>query len=72
MEKFCENCNNLVEKDFEFCPFCSNPLTDKAKELEEKKSVNAQLILIATLIKETNDPETLLLLNKYVKLLKKI
>ncbi len=71
MEKICDNCRNLVEEDFEFCPYCSNPLTDKAKELEDKKAINAQLVMLATLIKEVDDPKVLLALDKYIKLLNK-
>jgi len=71
MQKNCENCEKLVEENFDFCPYCSAPLTEQAKKLEETKAINAQLIMLATLIKETSDPKTLLILDKYVKLLSK-
>lgn len=71
MEKICDNCKNLLEKDFEFCPYCSNPITLGAKRLEEKKAVNAQLVLLFTMLKEANDEKTLKILDKYIKLLSK-
>lgn len=71
MEKVCDNCKNLLEKDFEFCPYCSNPITEKAKELDEKRIVNAELVLLLTMLKEANDEKTLKILNKYIKLLSK-
>ena len=71
MEKICDNCKNLLEKDFEFCPYCCNPITMDAKKLEEKKAVNAQLVLLLTMLKEANDEKTLKILDKYIKLLSK-
>lgn len=71
MDRICENCNKVLDNSFEFCPYCSNPLTESAKKLEETKEINSQLVLLVNLIKETKDPKTLLLLDKYVKMLKK-
>lgn len=71
MDKFCENCNNLLENDFEFCPYCSNPISDKAKKLENDKTINAQLIILATLLREVDDPKTLYTIDKLIKALSK-
>lgn len=31
----CQNCNSEVEEKFSFCPYCSNPLRDKEKEMKD-------------------------------------
>jgi hypothetical protein len=31
----CNNCNSEIEKKFNFCPYCNNPLVDKQDELKE-------------------------------------
>lgn len=71
MDKFCDNCNNLLEEDFEFCPYCSNPISDKAKKLENDKTINAQLVILATLLREVDDPKTLFSIDKLIKALSK-
>lgn len=71
MEKLCDNCNNLLEEDFEFCPYCSNPISDKAKKLENDKTINAQLVILATLLREVDDPKTLFSIDKLIKALSK-
>ena len=71
MDKFCENCNNLLENDFEFCPYCSTPICEKAKKLENDKTINAQLIILASLLREVDDPKTLYTIDKLIKALSK-
>ena len=71
MERFCDNCNNLLEEDFEFCPYCSNPISDKAKKLENDKTINAQLVILANLLREVDDPKTLYSIDKLIKALSK-
>lgn len=70
MENYCVNCKNLLEEDFEFCPYCSTPTTKKAEELDKKKSINAQLELLINLLKEVDDEKTLKIINKYIRALK--
>ena len=67
MKKNCEECGNVVGENFDFCPFCSNPLSDRAKMLEQQKMINAQLVLIAQLVKEIEDPKTLCVLTSIAK-----
>ena len=31
-EKKCNHCNKKVKRDFEFCPYCANPLKDRKKD----------------------------------------
>ena len=69
--KTCENCNNLLENNFEFCPYCSNPISDKAKLLENDKAINAQLIMLASLVREIDDPKALYTIDKMIKALSK-
>jgi len=71
MDKFCEICNNPLNQDFEFCPYCSNPISEKAKKLENDKSINAQLMILASLVREVEDPKTLYTLDKLIKSLGK-
>lgn len=65
--KLCNICNNLTNEDFEFCPYCGAPLTKKAEELENIKSVNAQLVVLANLIREIEDTKSLYIIDKYIK-----
>ena len=67
----CGNCENVLNENFEYCPYCGEPLTKKSKELEDIKTINAQLILLASLIKEIEDTKSLYVLEKYVKKLNK-
>lgn len=67
MSKFCENCENIVNETFEFCPFCSSPLTEKAKKLENDKAINAQLVILASLIREIDDPKALYAIDNLIK-----
>ncbi len=69
MKKFCEVCKSELNENFDFCPFCGEAISKKAKELENQKLINAELVLIANLIKTTTDKKTLELLNKIAKTL---
>jgi len=69
--KTCENCNNVLENNFEFCPYCSTPISEKAKKLENDKTINAQLIMLANLIREIDDPKSLYTIDKMIKALSK-
>jgi len=66
MKKFCKECGCAIEENFEFCPFCGEAISEKAKKLEEQKSVNANLILIANLMDKIEDRKTLKVLNEIV------
>ncbi len=67
MKKICNECGNIMEENFDFCPYCSQPISDRAKMLEKQKAINAQLVLIASLMKEVSDTKTLKILNEYAK-----
>ena len=65
MKKFCKECNYAIEENFEFCPFCGEPITELAQKLEEQKSINANLVFIANLMDKIEDKNTLKILNDY-------
>lgn len=67
MKKFCEECKSQIDDNFDFCPFCGKAISLKAQKLENQKMINANLVLIAKLIDETNDIKTLEILNKLAK-----
>ena len=67
----CENCENLVEDKFHFCPYCGAPLTVGAKKLEDEKIVNGQLIALANLIRTIEDPKSLYQIDKLIRKLSK-
>lgn len=67
----CENCNNEIKKGFNFCPICGAALTVSAEKLEKDKTINAQLVILANLIKEVDDTKTLYVIEKYIKKLSK-
>lgn len=69
--KTCDNCNNILEESFEFCPYCSNPISEKAIKLENDKSINAQLIILANLIRNIDDAKALYEIDKLIKALSK-
>lgn len=69
--KICENCNNILDSGFDFCPYCSAPITEKAEKLESQKAVNAQLVMLANLIREISDEKTLRILEKYIRTISK-
>ncbi len=71
MKKFCEECKNEINENFDFCPYCSLPQTETAKMLEEQKMINAQLVLIAGLVREIEDPKSLYILSNLAKKLSK-
>ncbi len=63
MEK-CPYCNLEIEDDFNFCPYCSEPLTEKGKQVEHNKEKKAQLKLVVALTKAVNDEATLKILDQ--------
>lgn len=69
--KTCQTCNNLLIEDFEFCPYCGSPISKKALELENTKLVNSQLVMLANLIRNIEDPKSLYVIDKYIKKLSK-
>ncbi|MBE5745800.1 MAG: hypothetical protein E7359_00725 [Clostridiales bacterium] len=69
--KTCKICNSLVVEDFEFCPYCGAPITKKAQQLENTKTVNSQLVLLASLIRNIEDTKSLYVIDKFIKKLSK-
>lgn len=65
MEKICTECSQKVEENFNFCPHCGLALSEMAKKLDQQKTINAQLVLIASLMNETSDVKTLNLLKEW-------
>lgn len=63
----CTFCEKELKEDFNFCPRCGEAISNSAKKLETTKTLNAQLLILATLVKELNDVESLKIVDKYIK-----
>ncbi len=63
MEK-CPFCNQNIENEYNFCPYCGEALNDMAKKVEQDKDKKAQLKLITALANNVKDEQTLKLLSK--------
>ena len=63
----CKKCKNLIEKDFDFCPYCGVPASSRGIELDKARKLNAQLIALANLIKNIKNEESLYVIDKYIK-----
>ncbi len=68
----CEFCHKEVTENFNFCPYCGEPLTDIAKQIKSKQNSNAQLKLIYTLLDRVSDEKTIKTLQEIVEEIKKI
>ncbi len=67
----CPFCNLEVEDEFNFCPYCSEPLTEKGKEVEHSKEKKAQLKLVTALARTISDEATLKILGQITDKLSK-
>ena len=67
----CPFCNLEVEDEFNFCPYCSEPLTEKGRDVEHNKEKKAQLKLVAALTRTVEDETTLKLLSQITNKLSK-
>ncbi len=67
----CPFCNIEVEDEFNFCPYCSEPLTEKGRDVEHNKEKKAQLKLVAALTRTVEDETTLKLLGQITNKLSK-
>ncbi|MGN1222707.1 MAG: zinc-ribbon domain-containing protein [Christensenellales bacterium] len=63
----CSNCNQELENNFEFCPYCGEAISEIAKDLETERETNTKLALIVELVKEIKDEKSLKTLEKFVK-----
>ena len=71
MEKdICPNCEKNIEKNFNFCPYCGEALTEIAKEIIVKQAKISQLKLINVLTNKVKDSDTLKLLEKLISMYK--
>ena len=66
----CPVCEKELEKEFNFCPYCGEPLTDLAKETLREQTKIAQLKLISLLTDKVKDKDTLALLEKLTAMYK--
>lgn len=67
MEKrICESCEKELESGFNFCPYCSKAITEEAKKLEDKKMINAGLVMLAGVISKIEDEKSLKVLRDYM------
>ena len=65
----CKNCQAEIQ-DFNYCPVCGEPLTDKAVEVEKQKVLNIRLETLLKLTKTTDDEKTLLLIKELISKIK--
>ena len=63
----CQFCQKEIEEDFNFCPYCGEPLSNLAKTIRAKQERNAQLQLALSLIDSVRDEDTLSLIQEFVK-----
>ena len=62
--------DEFLEKEFNFCPYCGEPLTDLAKETLREQTKIAQLKLISLLTDKVKDKDTLDILEKLTAMYK--
>ncbi len=67
----CEFCHKEVEENFNFCPYCGEPVSELAKQIKAKQNINAQLKLVFSLLEKVNDEKTITLLQEFVDEAKK-
>lgn len=66
----CPKCDKIVEKEYHFCPYCGEPLTELAQDVAREQTKVAQLKLINLLLDKVKDEKTINLLEKLVKMYK--
>lgn len=67
----CKTCNNELEENYNFCPYCGTALTDSAKEMLKQRDCVVNLQLIEKLTDCINDEQSLNILKKVADELKK-
>ena len=70
-ERKCSVCENEVKKEYNFCPYCGEPMNELAKEIQKRQATIAQLKLLGALIEKVQDKNTLELLQKLASQYKK-
>lgn len=55
----CKKCSNILNQDYNYCPYCSNPLTSDAILLEKKKLTNIRLETLLQLLTIIDDETSL-------------
>lgn len=66
----CLNCKQEIY-EFDFCPHCGTPISDIAKEVEIKKSINIRLETLLKLTSLVEDEKTLNIIKDLVDKLNK-
>lgn len=57
MEKInCKKCNQEISEEFNYCPYCGEPLSELAKQKEAIRLQNAGLLKLQELSNSTHDP----------------
>lgn len=67
----CQSCNMKIEENFNFCPYCGEPLSDLAKEISAKQASIAQLKLLNVLAEKIENKKDLNLIEKLAEQYKK-
>ena len=66
----CPTCAKVLEAEFNFCPYCGEPLTELAKETVREQTKIAQLKLVSLLVDKVKDKDTLAILDKLTEMYK--
>ncbi len=66
MDYICECCGKELNKEFNFCPYCSRAISEEAKKLEDTKMINAGLVMIAGILPSIEDEKSLKVLRDYM------
>ena len=67
MEFICNNCKKNVNENFNYCPYCGEPLNEIAKRKQQIVLQNAGLLKLHELSLSTNDPAVLKAIKNFVK-----
>ncbi len=67
----CPACNQGINEEYHFCPYCGEPITKLSKEVGRRQDALAQLKLLAYLIDNVQDEKTLNLLENLINKCKK-
>ena len=65
----CINCKMNIS-NYDFCPHCGTPISEKAKKIEIQKNINIRLETLLKISKLTDDDATLEMIEKIATELK--
>lgn len=65
----CLNCKEEIY-NYDFCPHCGTPISERAKNVEIQKNINIRLETLLKLTKLTDDKKTLEIIENIANQLK--